>query len=83
MCIRVSYYEPGTTWEDYRPAYRYGWESRTRYPDKTWEEVESDLERGWDESKAESRLAWERAKHASRDAWGRIEQSMANERIPR
>lgn len=72
------YYEEDYTYEeDYAPAYRYGWESRSRIHDRSFDEADSDLERNWDSARAKSRLNWEKAKHASRDAWHRIE-----ERIP-
>ena len=61
---------------DYRPAYTYGWESRTRYPDRQFDDVETDLERGWERAKGRSRLSWEQAKMASRDAWHRVEHAM-------
>jgi hypothetical protein len=66
------YYEKGSTFDDYGPAYRYGWESRGRYGDSSYEDVESDLESGWEKAKGKSRLAWERARHATRDAWDRL-----------
>src|SRR5262249_44667347 len=33
---------------DYAPAYRYGWESRSRYHDRTWDQAESDLQKSWE-----------------------------------
>ena len=62
--------------EDYRPAYRYGWESRSRYEGKKFEDVESDLGRDWDRTKDKSRLGWDRAKEATRDAWHRVERAI-------
>ena len=62
--------------DDYGPAYRYGWESRGRYADRSWDEVESDLEGGWESAKSNSRLGWEKAKHATRDAWHRVERAI-------
>jgi len=61
------------TYDDYAPAYRYGWESRARHHDRKWDDVETDLGRDWDRTKGNSRLAWENAKHATRDAWHRVE----------
>jgi hypothetical protein len=66
------YYSNNYTYEDYAPAYRYGWESRTRYPDRDFNDVEPDLSRDWDRTKAKSRLSWEHAKDATRDAWDRV-----------
>jgi hypothetical protein len=67
------YVSKGRPYDDYRDAYRYGWESRVSRPGSRWEDVESDLEHGWDKARASSRLAWGEAKHAARDAWHHIE----------
>lgn len=64
------------TFESYEPAYRYGWESRSRYPERGFEEVESDLGRGWDQARGKSQLGWERAKLATSDAWHRVERKL-------
>jgi hypothetical protein len=66
-------YATGRTYEDLSPAYRYGWESRGRYADRTWDQAENDLERGWDKLKDKSKLHWHEAKDATRDAWNRVE----------
>lgn len=65
----------GYAYDEFSPAYRYGWESYGRHgmDGKTFESVESDLGRGWDKAKSGSRLSWEQAKLATRDAWNRVE----------
>lgn len=70
------YVGANTEYETYQPAYRYGWESRSRYTGKKWDEIETDLERGWDKAKGKSSLAWNDAKRATRDAWDRIERAI-------
>ena len=71
------YYDDEVGYEEYAPAYRYGWESRARYNDRSWAEVEPELQRGWETTyPSKSDLAWEKARRASRDAWDRIETSM-------
>jgi hypothetical protein len=70
------YHDAATPYEEVAPAYRHGWESRARYADRSFDEVEPDLRRDWDSAKSKSRLTWDRAKHATRDAWDRIEQSV-------
>lgn len=62
-------------YDEFAPAYRYGWESfgRNAGQSKTFESVEADLGRGWDKAKGESRLAWDQAKSATKDAWARVE----------
>jgi hypothetical protein len=62
-------------YEAYRPAYRYGWESRARHhaSGRTYDELEPELERDWEHHRGGSRLTWADARHATRDAWHRIE----------
>jgi len=68
-----SYVEPGEEYDQYAPAYRYGWESRARHGGRTFDEVEADLSSGWDKVRDKSRHGWDRARHAARDAWNRVE----------
>ena len=70
------YYEQNYTYDEYAPAYRYGWESRSKYQGRKFDEVESDLGRDWDRQKGSSSLGWEKAKHATRDAWHRVERAI-------
>lgn len=63
-------------YDHYRPAYRYGWESRARHAGRGWEEAEAELERGWDDYRGDSALAWADARHAARDAWHRVERAL-------
>ena len=58
--------------EDYEPAYRYGYESVSRYRDKDWNDVEPDLRRGWDNYEARGDSTWDNMKDAVRDAWDNI-----------
>jgi len=68
-----SYIDGGFSYDqDYGPAYRYGVDAYTRYPQRHYDEIESDLSAGWDEARGESRLSWDRARHPVRDAWQRI-----------
>lgn len=67
------YADASKSYDDYRPAYQYGWESRGKYGNSRWDDVENDLERGWNTAKGESRQTWNEAKHATRDAWHRVE----------
>ena len=66
------YVTGGATYDEYGPAYRYGVESYTRYPTRTFDEVEPDLSRDWSTARGTSSLEWENAKHATRDAWQRV-----------
>jgi hypothetical protein len=69
------YAQGPNSYNDYAPAYRYGWESySTRRPEHTtFEHAEGDLGRGWQEFKGRSSLTWNQVRAATRDAWGRVE----------
>lgn len=72
---RESYYQKGFSYDDYQPAYRLGWESRSRFAGKRFDEVESDLARDWESRRGQSQLSWDHGKHATRAAWDRIERT--------
>jgi len=67
------YASDAVSYDEYRPAYQYGWESRASRPSTTWDQAESDLERGWDTTKYKTQLGWDKAKHAAHDAWERVD----------
>jgi phage tail tape-measure protein len=71
-----DYYDEQVDYDTVAPAYRHGWESRARYADRTWGEVEPELQRTWESTPSSRDLAWERARQASRDAWDRVERAM-------
>src|SRR5688500_13657548 len=62
------YIDSSASYDDYGPAYGYGVNSYSKYPGRSFDEVESDLSRDWDSSRGTSSLSWDRAKNASRDA---------------
>jgi len=67
------YYDETVEYDVYRPAYQHGWEARTKYADRTFDEVEPDLQRDWDATHARTtKLPWTKARAASRDAWDRL-----------
>lgn len=67
----------GYSYDDYRPAYRYGTQARANAAGREWDDaVESDLERGWDKAKGNSRIAWADAKGAVKDAWHGVERAL-------
>jgi hypothetical protein len=67
-------YATGRNYEEFRPAYQYGFESGQHHMGRQWDEVESDLRSGWEkfEGKAGAGSTWESVKSAVRDAWHRI-----------
>ena len=70
------YVTPGSDYETYEPAYRYGWESRDHFVGSSFDDVESDLGREWERVKGKSALGWDRAREAARDAWHRVERAI-------
>ena len=65
------YATAGTKYDTLQPAYRYGWESRSRHEGKEWTDVENDLRAGWNSARGNSKLAWDDARPATQDAWDR------------
>jgi uncharacterized protein YjbJ (UPF0337 family) len=73
------YFQSGRTYDDYAPAYRYGWESASRaeYHGRRFDDVESDLGRGWDKVRGTTRNEWNDMKYATRDAFERVQNRMS------
>jgi uncharacterized protein YcfJ len=72
----TPYYNSSRDWNDYEPAYKYGYDTYGQYKGQRFEDVESNLESGWNTTKANSRLAWNEARGAVRDGWHHIERAM-------
>ncbi len=70
------YYESGYSYDDYSPAYRTGYLGRSRLADRSFDDVERDLETEYNRSKGNSNLEWAKAKHATRAAWHRVERAL-------
>lgn len=71
------YYQSGTSYDEYQPAYRFGGETRSRYGSERFEDVEAELQRDWPNGRGTSSLTWDRAKPAVRDAWDRLGDSVS------
>jgi hypothetical protein len=72
-----SYYDKSIPYDEYRPAYRYGWESRTKHANCVFEDIEPELRKHWESARAQSKLSWEKARAATRDAWDRIDKKFS------
>lgn len=73
---KSPYYVSGREWNDYRPAYQYGYDTYSKYRGQRFDDVQSQLERDWNSAKGESRLGWNEAKGAVQDGWHRIEEAL-------
>jgi hypothetical protein len=67
-----SYADDAIAFDEFAPAYGLGYSAYSRYPGRTFDEVQDDLRRDWATSRGSSRLEWDRAQHATRDAWQRV-----------
>ena len=72
----TAYYASGRDWNDYEPAYKYGYDTYSQYRGQRFEDVEPDLERNWNATRANSRLEWNDARGAVRDGWHHIERNL-------
>lgn len=68
------YIRKGADFDEYEPAYRYGWEtaSRPEYAHRSFEDVEPELERNWTTYRGPRHTEWRDARSATRDAFERI-----------
>lgn len=75
--LKRPYFTPGSLYEEFGPAYQYGWESYCTFgtKGKTFKEIEAELRRDWDNRRGKSKLSWEHAKGATHDAWQRVEKA--------
>ena len=73
-----KYASTGGAYDDYAPAYRYGSESRSKYANRNWDDVESDLRSDWDSRYGSSGgpSTWEKFKAAVRHGWDKITPDM-------
>jgi hypothetical protein len=73
------YYVADVPFETYAAAYRHGWESRTKHPERTFADVEADLRGEWEKSEGGRQLDWDRARPAVSDAWDRTDVNLLGE----
>lgn len=66
------YATKGVAFDEYEAAYGYGVASYSKYPGRSFDDMDSDLSRDWNASRGKSTLGWDRARFAARDAWDRV-----------
>ena len=69
---RTRPYGSSGDYDRFRPGYRFGYESASRYHGREWNDVESDLRSSWDKYEYRGNSTWEQVKDAVRDAWDRV-----------
>ena len=65
------YYDATYAFEDYLPAWRTGWEGVGKYPGKSFEQAERDLQSDFHWNRGRSRLLWAQARDAVRAGFER------------
>jgi hypothetical protein len=68
----APYVDRAHDYQYYQPAYRFGWESYSRYGRRSFEEIDETLMREWDTRRGASLQTWSEARDAARDAWERV-----------
>lgn len=68
---QTHYGSSGRTYEDYEPAYRYGYELATdaRYHNREWDELETDAREGWANR---SDALWDNVRDAVQHGWNSV-----------
>jgi len=69
-------------YDQFRPAYRYGFESAQHHLGRNWDDAETDLRSGWDNypHRGATSSTWDEIKDAVRDAWDRVVSGGKHER---
>jgi len=65
------YVKKDETFDTYHEAYCYGGQAESRYPGRSFDEIESDLKRDWGTAKTHGGMSWNHARDAIRDAHDR------------
>ena len=70
----TEYAHEGVRYDEYVPAYHYGatMAREIRYQDRSWEEVEPEVQQDWERDRAPGVGSWERFKAAVRHGWDRV-----------
>ena len=71
--VKRPYFAANTPYDQYGPAYQYGWESFVAHKGKKFQDVEAQLARDWESRRGNSKLTWNNVRGATRDAWERME----------
>lgn len=66
---RESYYVPGRSYDQYRPAYALGWQAAFNRSIAHFAELEPELERHWESHDTSSLLDWAQVREAVLAAW--------------
>ena len=71
--------QSGKDFDQYAPAYRYGWESasRTEFQGRRFDDIEKDLEKNWSNARGALKSDWKEVRNRTRDAFERVQTNNA------
>ncbi|MDQ6801621.1 MAG: hypothetical protein M3041_12360 [Acidobacteriota bacterium] len=71
--------QSGKEFDQYAPAYRYGWEAAARndYQGRRFDDVERDLEKNWSKARGNMKSEWKDVRDRTRDAFERVQNNMS------
>ena len=72
------YIAQGATYDTYRTAYQFGYNSRVKNQTKKFDDVEKDLSQNWNTARGSSTLDWTAARPAIRDSYERTDELYKN-----
>lgn len=74
----TNYYGTGSTYDDYEPAYRFGYVlySQTQYVDRDWSEFEDEARKDWEERHTGT---WDRYMNSIRYGWERAKEALTGD----
>ncbi len=72
--VNEPYYNSSYNYDDYRPAYKLGYEGRRKSGIQSWNEQQEEVLRSeWQTSHGGSRLSWDEARQAAKAGWVRVD----------
>ncbi|NND59383.1 MAG: hypothetical protein HKN49_03870 [Gammaproteobacteria bacterium] len=70
------YVDKDSSFDTYRPAYRFGYRNRLSRWGEKFDDIENELRRDWERFEDRAGLTWARAREAVRDGWHHLERRL-------
>jgi len=69
-------YAGQSSYDDYKGAYRLGYEGCSRFRGRLFDECEPALRKDYEKNYGKSNVSWDKARHAARAAWSRADRNL-------
>jgi len=83
----LPYYRNGVQFDQYQPAFRFGWEAAARpeFRDRNFQDIEQQLETEWPNynTTGQQTQDWEQYRPAARDAYERVRERISTRNVAR